>query len=75
MVLSTLFPSHSKDWKNSEQNNKTIALDILFVPYSTKQIKLANKSKCNNKRENQVNLLMVTDDGENWYCLAVKSIS
>ena len=26
------FPSHSKDWKKFEQNNKTIALNILFVP-------------------------------------------
>ena len=30
------FPSHSKDWKKSEENNKTIALNILFVPYNTK---------------------------------------
>ena len=29
------FPSHSKDWKNFEQNNKTIALNILFAPYNT----------------------------------------
>ena len=26
------FPSHSKDWKKFEQNNKTIALNILFAP-------------------------------------------
>ena len=26
------FPSRSKDWKKSEQNNKTIALNILFAP-------------------------------------------
>ena len=26
------FPSHAKDWKKSEQNNKTIALNILFAP-------------------------------------------
>ena len=75
------FPSHSKDWKKFEQNNKTIALNILFVPYNTKQIRLACKSKYNYKRENQVNLLMTTGDGkcsngvENWHYLAVKSIS
>ena len=57
------FPSHSKDWKKFEQNNKTIALNILFVPYNTKQIRLAYKSKYNHKRDNQVNLLMITDDG------------
>ena len=34
------FPSHSKDWKNFEQSNKTIALNILFVPYNTEKIRL-----------------------------------
>ena len=34
------FPSDSKDWKKFEQNNKTIALNILFVPYNTKSIRL-----------------------------------
>ena len=33
------FPSYSKDWKKFEQNNKTIALNILFVPYNTEQIR------------------------------------
>ena len=37
------FPSHSRDWKKFEQSNKTIALNILFVPYNTKQIRLAYK--------------------------------
>ena len=31
------FPSHSKDWRKFECNNKTIALNILFVPYKKKQ--------------------------------------
>ena len=52
------FPSHSKDWKKFEQNNKTIALNTLFVPYNTKKIRLAYKSK---KRENLLILLMFTD--------------
>ena len=69
------FPSHSKDWKKFEQNNKTIALNILFVPYNTKQIRPAYISKYNHKRDNQVILLMITDDGENWHYLAVKSLS
>ena len=34
-------PSRSKDWKIFEQNNKTIALNILFVPCNTKQIRQA----------------------------------
>ena len=28
----TEFPSHSKDWKKLEQNNKTVVLNILYVP-------------------------------------------
>ena len=27
------FPSHKEDWKHFEQNNKIIALNILFVPH------------------------------------------
>ena len=42
-------------------NNKSIALDILFVPYNTEKIRLAYKSKHSFKRENQVILLMITD--------------
>ena len=55
------FPSYSKDWKKFEQNNKTIALNILFVPYNTKQIKQAYISKYNNERDNKVILLMITN--------------
>ena len=36
-----VFPLHSKDWKKFEQNNKAIALNILFVPYNTNKIRLA----------------------------------
>ena len=68
------FASHPKDLKKFEQNVKTIALNILFVPYITKKIRLAHKSKHNFKRENQVILLMITD-GKKWHYLAVKSVS
>ena len=67
------FPSHSKDWKNFEQNNKTIALNILFAPHNTEKIRLAHKSKHNFKRENQVILKMITI-GKKWYYLVVKSV-
>ena len=43
------FPSRLKDWKKFEQNNKTIALNILYVPYNTKQIKQAYISKYNER--------------------------
>ena len=56
-----------------EQNSKTSPLNILFVPYNTKKIRLAYKSKHNFKRENQVILLMITD-GKKWHYLAVKSV-
>ena len=68
------FPSHSKDWKKFEQNNKTIALNILYVPYNTEQIRHAYISKYNNKRDNQVILLMITD-GEKCHYLALKKLS
>ena len=55
------FPSHSKDWKKFEQNNKTIALNILFVPHNTEKIRLAYKSKHNFKCNNQAILFMITD--------------
>ena len=68
------FPSQQIDWKKFEQNNRTIALNILYVPRNTKQIRLACKSKYNRKRNNQVILLIITD-GENWHYLAVKNLS
>ena len=68
------FPSHSKDWKKFEQNKKRIALNILFVPYNTKKVRLTYKSKHNFKRENQVILLMITDS-KKWHYLTVKSLS
>ena len=53
------FPSCSKDWKKFDQNNNTIALNILYVPYNTKQIRPVYISKYGNKRDNQVILLMI----------------
>ena len=38
------FPSHSKDWKKLESNNKSIALNILYVPHNTKEIRHVCKS-------------------------------
>ena len=55
------FPSTGKDWKKFESNNKSIALNILYVTYITEKIRHAYKSKYNLTRENQVILLMITD--------------
>ena len=56
------FPSNKKDWKKFELNNKSIALNILYVPYNTEEKRHAYKSKHNLKHENQVILLVITDD-------------
>ena len=68
------FPSHKKTWTKFESNNKSIALNILYVPHNTEQIRHAYKSKYNLNRENQVILLIIID-GEKWHYLAVKSLS
>ena len=79
------FPAQSKDWRKFEDNNKTIALNVLFMPYNKKQevnefdgtkcIRPAYISKHNNKRSIQVILLMITDRDNNWHYLAVTRVS
>ena len=68
------FPSTSKDWKKFELNNKSIALNILYVPHKTGKIHLTYKSKHNLTCEKQVVLLMITD-GEKWHYTAVTRLS
>ena len=68
------FPSHKKDWKKFESTNESIFLNILYIPYNTKEIRYAYKSKYNLNRESQIIILMITD-GKKWYYLAVKSLS
>ena len=67
------FPSHRKDWNTFEKNNESIALNIFYVPYNTKQVRPTYVSKHNCDRENQVILLMITD-GKNWHYLPVKKL-
>ena len=55
-------------------NNKSIELNVLYVPEGEKTIRHAYKSKHNLKRENQVILLMISD-GEKWHYLTVRSLS
>ena len=69
------FHSHSKDWRKFECTNKAITLNILYVPYNTKEITQAYISEHNDERNNQVNLLMITDGTSNWHYLAIKNIS
>ena len=48
--------SHQRDWEEFEQNNTLIALNVLSVSYNSEEIKLAYKSRYNNKRKNQITL-------------------
>ena len=45
------FPAEPKDWKKFEQNNKTIAVSVLFVAYNKETIRVAYRSEYNNKSE------------------------
>ena len=63
------FPSH----EIFELNNKSIALNILYLPYNTEKIGYAYKSKHNLNRENQITILMITD-GKRWHYLTLKKI-
>ena len=59
-----------KIWKN----NKTIALDVLYIPCNTKTISVAYRSKYNNIRKKEVILLMITNGKKSHY-LAVTNLS
>ena len=67
------FPSTSKDWKKFECSSK-VALNILYMPYNTKKINIAYKSKYNLTQEKQIVLLMISD-GQKWHYLVVKNLS
>ena len=43
------FPSRKQDWNTFEKNNKPIPLNIFYVLYNTKQIRLVHVSKYNRK--------------------------
>ena len=66
------FSSHKRDWENFEQNNESIALNVLFSSKDSEEITLLYKSEYNLERENKVLLLMINDDDEKYY-FAVKS--
>ena len=70
----TDFSSHQRDWENFEQKNNSIALHVLFVSYNSEETKLAYKSSYN-KRKNQVVLLMINDEVNNYYYFAIKTLS
>ena len=69
------FPSDKEDWKKFEQNNKEIALNVLFVPHDKKEIEITYKSKYNYKHKKQVILLLITNNNNKWHYLAVKGLT
>ena len=73
-IGKTEFPSHTKDWRKFECNNKAIALNIQYVLYNTKEIRQAYISEHTDERNNQINMLMITDGTSNWHYCAIKNI-
>ena len=73
-ILDTVFSSYQRDWEEFEQNNTSVALNILFASHNSKEIKLAYKSNYN-KHKNQVILLKINDEANNHYYFAVKNLS
>ena len=59
--------------KKKKKENKSIALNILFLSYDSEEVKLVYKSSYN-KRTNQVILLMINYEASNYYCFAVKNL-
>ena len=64
----------SSQKRDCEQNNESIALNVLFSSQNSEEITLLYKSEHNYNRENKVLLLMINDDdNEKYYYFAVKS--
>ena len=49
-----------KNWIKFERNNRTIALNILYIKHNTETISVAYRSEYNHKRKKQVIFLMIT---------------
>ena len=72
--VHTDFSSNQRYSENFEQENNSIAFNVLFVPHNSEEIKLAFKSSYN-KCKNQVILLMINDEANNYYYFAIKNLS
>ena len=68
------FPVRPKDCEKFKENNKTIALNVLYIPRNTKTISVAYRSEYNNKRKKQAILLLITNGKKSHY-LAVTNLS
>ena len=67
-----IFHNTKETGKIFEQNNESVALNVLFASQNSKEIILVYKSEHNYNRENNALLLMINDD-EKYYYFAVKS--
>ena len=69
------FSSQKRDWENFEQNNESIAFNVLFSSQDSEEITLVYKSEHNYNRENNTLLLIINDDDDNEkYYFPVKSV-
>ena len=68
--VDTDFWSHQRDWENFEHETNSIALNILFVPHNSEEIKLDYKS-IYNKRKIQVIWLIINDEANKYYYFAI----
>ena len=68
------FPAGPKEWGKFGRNNKTIALNVLYIPHNTKIISVAYRSEYNNKRRKQAILLRITN-GKKCHYLAITNLS
>ena len=68
------FSSHQVDWESFEQNNESIALNVLFSSQYSEEITLVHKSEHKYIPKNNALLLMINDDDddEKYYYFAVK---
>ena len=67
------FPSEKDDWKKFENNNVTIALNVLYA--KKEKLYPAYVSKYSSNHERQVILLMIRNRGKRCHYLAVKKLS
>ena len=70
------FSSQKRKWENFEQNNKSVAFNVLFSSQDSEEITLVYRSEHNLEWGNKALLLMVNDDDddfdEKYYYFAVK---
>ena len=68
------FSSYQRDREEFEKENTSIALNILLLPYNSEEVKLVYKP-IYNKCKNQVILLTINDETNNYNYFAVKHLS